>query len=276
MKSQLCINNFTYRRYSFDYFLRAAKRLGFENIELSGCHPHFTRYEAEVFPTEAFAAKIRAEGLKVPVIEPEQNFLPVNIASEQEYLRKASIEALSFYIRRAGVFSCDKVIIYPGKGMMDFPLEGSRKLACESIRELADEAGKYGVTLLLQNVSTFISGLTPNSSALAAMLDEIDDDSIGLSINSCAVAAGGETMEDYFVRFGDRIKAVQLSNSDDEDEQLEIADGDQDFEAHVRTLKKYGFNGPVALEITMEEYAENPDDVYEDGKAIIEKLIDTI
>ena len=39
---RLAINNFNYRRWSFDYFLRSVKELGLHNIELCGCHPHFT------------------------------------------------------------------------------------------------------------------------------------------------------------------------------------------------------------------------------------------
>ena len=41
-ENQVCINNMTYRRYSFDYFLESVRRLGIRNIELSGCHPHYT------------------------------------------------------------------------------------------------------------------------------------------------------------------------------------------------------------------------------------------
>lgn len=63
MKFQkICINNFTYRRYSFDYFLNSARQLGVRRIELSGCHPHFTQYEAESFDVQGLAQKIRDAG----------------------------------------------------------------------------------------------------------------------------------------------------------------------------------------------------------------------
>ena len=273
LRERLCINNMTYRRYSFPYFLESVKKLGLDRIELSGCHPHYSVYEAERFPVRELAEQIRRAGIKVEVIEPEQNFLPVNIASDQSYLRNKSIEQLKFYIENAAAFDCDKVIIYPGKGIMDRPLAEARKYCCESLDKLSRTAEQCGVTLLLQNVSPCISGLTKNSGDVQDILDQTGRDNIALSVNTCAVCAGGETLEDYFRKFGSRIWNVQISDSDDEDEQLVLGEGEQNLQAHVDTLKKYGYTGPVALEITMEEYAYEAEKYYAKSLEIFDGLL---
>ena len=272
IQERVGISNMTYRRYSFSYFLRAVRRLGLTRVELSGCHPHFTIYEQERFDPAAFARQIREAGITVPVIEPEQNFLPINIASADSFLREKSMEQLKFYIDCAPYLGCSMVVVYPGKNAMDKPHEEMLSYACECLRELCGYAGEKGVTILLQNVSSCISGMTPNSNAVAEILERVGDERLALSVNTCAVVAGGETLEDYFRRFGSRIRAVQLSDSDDEDEQFILGDGTQDIAAHLAAMEKYDFTGPITLEITMEEYADAPDESYEKTLQVLQQL----
>lgn len=272
IQERVAISNMTYRRYSFPYFLRAVQRLGLTKIELSGCHPHFTVYEQERFDPAAFARQISDAGITVPVIEPEQNFLPINIASANPYLREKSLEQLKFYIDSAPYLGCGMVVVYPGKNAMDKPRGEMLDNACGCLRELCRYAGERGVTILLQNVSACISGMTPDSGAVAEMLDRVGDERLALSVNTCAVTAGGETLEDYFRRFGRRIRAVQLSDSDDEDEQFILGDGTQDIAAHLAAMEKYDFDGPITLEVTMEEYAGAPDESYEKALHFLRRL----
>lgn len=271
-ENQVCINNMTYRRYSFDYFLESVKRLGIKNIELSCCHPHYTVYEGDEIDVNSLAKKIKNAGIRVLAIEPEQNFLPVNIASHNEYLRKESVRQLQFYIENAAAFDCNQVIVYPGKGIMDYPMEEARKYCCESLHELERIAEKCRVSLLLQNVSHCISGLTPDSAAVAGIINEVGGKNLGLSVNTCAVCAGGETLNDYFVRFGERIKMVQISDSDDEDEQLVLGEGNQEIRRHIDTLSKQKYEGPIALEITMEEYADGAEEFYAESIRVLKEI----
>lgn len=273
-KQQVCINNMTYRRYSFEYFLQSAQRLGIKNIELSGCHPHYTVYESEEFDVNALAKKIKEAGLRVLSIEPEQNFLPVNIASHNPYLREESIRQMQFYIQNAAAFDCNQVIIYPGKGIMDRPLEEARKYCCDSLYKLEKTAEKCGVKILLQNVSHCISGLTPNCKAVAEIVNTVGGKNLGVSVNTCAVCAGKETLKDYFDCFGEKIGMVQVADSDDEDEQLVLGEGNQDLKAHVDTLTACKYDGPLALEIIMEEYADDAEKYYAESIKVFRQILD--
>ena len=46
--SQLCAANYHYKRYTLDYFLESAERLGYQSIELwaSGPHLHLEDFDA--------------------------------------------------------------------------------------------------------------------------------------------------------------------------------------------------------------------------------------
>lgn len=262
---KIAINNFNYRRWSFDYFLDSAKKLGLKNIELCGCHPHFTIFEAEVFPVREFADKIKKAGLKVSAIMPEQNFLPVNIAAVNPYLREQSIKQIRFFIENAKAFDCDKVVIYPGKAFMDHPHSEGWKYARESVKILCEIAKEYGVTLLMTPVSGFVSDLMPDCATAKRMLDEVGADNLGVCVNSSIVGYVGDTLETYFETFGDKIGLVQLADAVEDCDQLAWGEGNVDLAQQVATLKKYGYEGAVTMELLMEEYAEDPHTVHADS-----------
>jgi len=270
---RLAINNFTYRRYSFNYFMESAKRLGVSQIELSGCHPHFTIYEAENFDVKGLAKSIKDAGFTVPAIEPEQNFLPVNIAASNEYLRNQSIEQLKFYIQNAHEFDCDKVIVYPGKAFMNYPHSEAWKHSRESVFKLSEYAKEHDVTILLEGVSKFISDLMMDAATVKRMMDEVGNDNIGCCVNSSAATLAGETLEDYFVLMGDRIGIIQLSDSVEDNDQLVWGEGDQDLKKHLDTLDKYDYQGAVALEVIMEEYAYEAEKHYRNCISYVKKYI---
>lgn len=73
-------------------------------------------------------------------IEPEQNFLTINIAASNDYLREQSVRQLEFFIEHAGIFDCNKVVIYPGKAFVDHPHSQGWMYARESVKKLCETA----------------------------------------------------------------------------------------------------------------------------------------
>ena len=234
---RLAINNFNYRRWSFDYFLRSVKELGLHNIELCGCHPHFTIFEAEKFPVEEFAAKIKDAGITVTAIEPEQNFLPINIAAVNPYLREQSIKQLRFFIENAKVFDCDKVVIYPGKAFVDHPHSQGWMYARESVKELCKIAEDNGVTLLMTPVSSFVSDLMTDTKTAKRMLDEVGADNLMVCANTSIPGYVGETLETYFEVFGNRIGLVQMADAVEDCDQLAWGEGNVNLKEQIDILE---------------------------------------
>lgn len=272
MYSMIGINNFNYRRYSFDFFLDSVNRLGIKHIELCGCHPHFTVYEHKNFPVREMAEKIKNHEITVSAVMPEQNFLPVNIAAVNEYLRKQSVEQMKFYIENAKAFDCDKVIIYPGKAFMNYPPSEAWKRSRQSLAELCEFAKKYEVNVLLEGVSNFISSLMTDSNTVKQMMDEVGADNLKCCVNSCTAYYAKETLEDYFKIFGDKIEMIQLSDSVPDNDQLVWGEGEQDFRYHMSVLEKYEYKGAVTMELNMEEYAEDPEKYYGESLAYMKNL----
>ena len=259
---RIAISNFNYRRWSFDYFLDSVQKLGLKNIELCGCHPHFTSFEAEEFPVRELAARIEAAGIGVPVIMPEQNFLPVNIAAVNPFLRAESIKQLRFYIENAQVFGCSKVVIYPGKAFMAHPHSEGWMYARESVKQLCEIGKEYGVSLLMSPVSAFVSDLMTDCKTAERMLREVGADNLEVCVNSSILGYAGDTLETYFEAFGDKIGHVQLADAVEDCDQLAWGEGNVNLAGQISVLEKYHYEGSVSMELLMEEYAEDPHGVH--------------
>lgn len=259
---RIAISNFNYRRWSFGYFLESVKKLGLKNIELCGCHPHFTSFEAEEFPVRELAEQIKAAGISVPVIMPEQNFLPINIAAVNSFLREESIRQLRFYIENANAFDCRKVVIYPGKAFMDHPHSQGWMYARESVKQLCEIAEEYGVTLLMSPVSAFVSDLMTDCKTAERMLREVGADNLEVCVNSSILGYAGDTLETYFEAFGDKIGHVQLADAVEDCDQLAWGEGNVNLAGQISVLEKYHYEGSVSMELLMEEYAEDPHGVH--------------
>ena len=268
---RLAVSNFNYRRWSFDYFLESVSKLGLHNIELCGCHPHFTVFEAEEFPVEEFAEKIRKAGIIVTTIAPEQNFLPINIAAVNPYLREQSIHQLEFFIRHAAMFGCDRVVIYPGKAFVDHPHSQGWMYARESVKKLCEIAEECNVILLMTPVSSFVSDLMTDTKTVKRMLDEVGSDRLKVCVNSSICGYAGESLETYFELFGDRIGLVQLADAVEDCDQLAWGEGNLNLKEQLDILEKYHYDGPVTMELLMEEYAEDPHAVHEKSLAYMKE-----
>lgn len=259
---RLAPSTFTFRRYSLDYCLYKIKEMGFNSIELFAYHPHYSVYEAEALDAKPIAEKILSAGLKVPVIEPEQNFYPINIVSSNRYLREKSLEQIKYYIKNAPLFSCDRITLLPGKNLMDDDNNKSIQTLVSSLKELCSYAEDYGVILQLENVSKAVSGMTPSRAAVEHILSEVNRSNLKLAVNTSAVYSYGEDIQDWFDLFGDRIGTVELSDADSKDEQFELGTGEIDIGHILKVIEDARFSGPVSLHLTMEEYAENPVEPY--------------
>ena len=79
-KRQIAGMNLVYKFYSFDYFLDAMERLGYESIELLPNAPHFYVPDLSASDMSAIRQKIHDHHLTTICYTPDQCSYPVNIS----------------------------------------------------------------------------------------------------------------------------------------------------------------------------------------------------
>ena len=87
-KRQIAGMNLVYKFYSFDYFLDAMERLGYESIELLPNAPHFYVPDLSASDMSAIRQKIHDHHLTTICYTPDQCSYPVNISYNSEVGRR--------------------------------------------------------------------------------------------------------------------------------------------------------------------------------------------
>ena len=109
------------------------------------------------------------------------------------------------------------------------------------------------------------------SIAAKRMLDEVGADNLMVCANTSIPGYVGETLETYFEVFGNRIGLVQMADAVEDCDQLAWGEGNVNLKEQMDILEKFGYEGPVTMELLMEEYAEDPHKIHADSLEYMKK-----
>ena len=149
-RSQIAIGNYHYVSWSLDYFLHSVKRIGIGNIEIWGAKPHLTVDGHSMAQKRDIAKKIHDLGLQVVCFCPEQNSYPIDISTTDKEFRNYSIEHMKRAIETANVLGAGKMLLCPGNGYLEEPIQTVRDRFIESVNELLPTCVENGVVLVLE------------------------------------------------------------------------------------------------------------------------------
>lgn len=213
-KEQIALGNYHYVSWSLDYFLKSAKNIGLENIEIWGAKPHITVDGHSIQAKKEIASKISEYGLKVVCFCPEQNTYPVDISTADNEFRRYSIEHMRRAIETASILGADTMLLCPGNGYIDEPRIDIRSRFLDSVAELLVTAQKNGVILALetqdQSDSLFLNTVYDQKS----VIDEINHPYFKAMLDTVQLGQfDSSTAEDIHILGIQNIKHVHLGNT---------------------------------------------------------------
>ena len=91
---RLAVMNCHYIKFPLTCFLDAAKRFGFREIELFGAMPHFFLDDVDGLLVEQVICECQKRGLKLSSFCPAQGAYPMNIAIDEEPIRRRTVRML--------------------------------------------------------------------------------------------------------------------------------------------------------------------------------------
>ncbi|WP_188189904.1 sugar phosphate isomerase/epimerase family protein [Nonomuraea sp. SYSU D8015] len=245
---QITGSNFSYQHLPFDRFLDDAADLGREQLELWGVAPQL--HVPRLSNAEARAVRRAAEsrGLAVRCLTPEQVMYPVNVASPVPWLREGSIATFRRAAELCAELGAELLLLTPGRGFEDEPVDAAWRRSADAIGEIAAYAGTLGVTCVLEALQRVESNLVNDSRALARMIGEIGAPNLGAVLDTVAMAAAGETVDDYFDALGDRVRHVHLIDGRPTGH-LVWGDGELPLEDYLAALGRRGYRGHMTFEL---------------------------
>ena len=200
---------------------------------------------------------MQARGLGIVCLTPEQVLYPYNIASENEELRRASVDYFLKNLEVAAELEVDKMLCTSGWGSYGQDTGPAFTRAITSLGELLERAEKLGVTLAFEVLSTFESNLACNLAGTKRILDALPSPSMRLCVDTVAVNMGGDTLQEYFDTFGSRICHFHLTDGSPSGH-VPLGLGNLPVLTYIKQLEDFAYDGAITLEIGDTSWCDRP------------------
>lgn len=251
-----------YLHHTLAFALDSIAANGFSGVELWGASPHYCRDDFSGRDRKAEARRIaemlRERGLSMTMFHPEQvRQYPVNIASENAYLRKKSVRVMKDYIEDCLLFGTGRMMLAPGWPFVDRRSGDGLRLAVESAGELSAYAAGLGVTLFMEELDATSTLFTTNLNDLADLIRQVDSPNLRCCLDLQTADNNGETAEDYVRAFGE-IGYVHFADFG-KDGFMAPGEGRKPLQAQLRALDAAGYAGPLSLYLPGSVHYPDPD-----------------
>ncbi|MCI6019853.1 MAG: TIM barrel protein [Clostridiales bacterium] len=271
-ENQFSAMNLLYSKSSMDYFLESISRLGIKNIELWGASPYYCRLDTSLSDIIKIRRKIEKNNLKLVCFTPEQCIYPLNIASNNRYIRNKSIK---FYMQMAevsGQLGTEKLLVTPGWCCYDENLSEGYKRSEESLHIIAEITGKCGVEPVLEILQYAESNLMYNLETTLWYADRLKDSEMNFCIDTVPVRACGQNLQNFFEKLGQRVRHVHLIDGTPTGH-LVLGDGEHSIEEHLNALSENDYDGYVTLEFGSSVYMKYPEVHMQRGWEYLKKML---
>jgi len=271
-RSQIAGMNEHYRLFPLEYFFDAMVDLEMESIELWAGAPHLYIEDWNLADLKRIRRQMESRGLRLICYTPEQCQYRFNIAAKEDGLRRKSMAYFTKSLEAASELGTDLFQTVPGWGYFDQPAEEAWDRARESLAALAKRGEQLGMTIVLEPLERRGTNLITNLPQLRKMLEEIDSPRLKVIVDTCPMAAAGETFDDYFRAFGNDVLHIHFVDS------LHRAWGEGQFSAEqfLKDIGKHGYEGYLTLEICARNTFADPTEAVRQSLEHLYRTLDRI
>ena len=149
--SQLCAANYHYKRYTLDYFLESAERLGYQSIELWASGPHLHLEDFDAARLAELNRKIKAHHLALRCFTPEQCVYAISVSHPDKVYRDRTVDFFNQHIEAAVQLDCDHMVVSTGFAYLDVDAEDAFGWCAEAMGRIARKAEQEGVTVFARD-----------------------------------------------------------------------------------------------------------------------------
>jgi hexulose-6-phosphate isomerase len=240
--------------YTFDDVLNAAKEAGFDAVEFNldavgGPSKHAFTLESDDALIADVAKKAQDLGIKLVSVS---SSLHHGIWSKTDEKTAEYREAvLKKQLRIAKLLGADAILIVPG-GMSDgMLLDEARKNSIASLKKMIPVIKESGVTVGLENVW---NGFFLSPYDMVSFLKELDSDAFALyfDLGNMVAFSNSEYWCDIVAPYITKIHIKDFKRNGGINRGgsfVQLLEGDLDFKAAMKVLKKHGFDGYMTAEV---------------------------
>lgn len=256
----------------FETFLEDMTRLGRRHIEMWAIAPHLHIPTASAQDVKKLKKQLHEREMSLYCLTPEQIMYPVNLASEIPWIRESSIEMFSKAADIASDLEGEILFLTPGRGFEDSDPAEAWKRSTEATRRVVEHAATKGIRCVVECLQRSESNLVHNLEALARFASDVDHENLTIALDTPAMAAAGDSIEDYVSAFGNRLTHVHLVDGTPAGH-LAWGDGRLPLTNYLQVLNSINYTGMMSFEIFGAQYASNPGAAHEQSLAAVQAAL---
>ncbi len=271
-RSRIAGSNYHYKRFTFDYFLKAAAKAGYTSLELWASGPNFHMEDYSDARLKELRKKIEDLGMTVKCLTPETYVYPISVSNPDPIYRKRSVEFFKRHIEAASILGCDRMLATPGFSCLDIPREEGLKWCRECFAEIAKKAEQHKVMLTLEGFTTYTTNVINTGKTIRETIDYINSPYFKGMVDVDVIANSGlETIDNfirdlgpeniYHVHFVDGLPGGHLVPGE----------GKLDMVYALKAIEATGYKGVYGMELLDRRYIMDPDKAMVDYLAWFDK-----
>lgn len=252
----------SYVHFPLEYFLDSLYECGVHQVDLWGAEPFFYRpdYDTSAEATcelRRIKAEMGARAQRCVIYTPETLGYPFNFSDPLPRLTRRTIEHFKWSMEDAHVLECPRVFLNSGCGPRNVSRDESMKRLVEAFRQIATLAEEADILLTLEQLQPYESNLVLTKDDVRHVLDEVGSPNLRVCVDLVAMEVQGETLEEFFDLFGDKVEWIHFSDS--HHEELGTGTFGRDKMRHwIDVLEARDFKNGIDLEVNDSIYWEDP------------------
>ncbi len=271
-REQIVGMNQHYQRYSLDYFMDAQQRIGIHNIELWCGAQHFWLDDQRYADVRVLQKKLRLHGLQVVSLTCPSFRYAYQYAPFSSQVREACLGYFCKGLAVAEELGCRIMTVNSGWGCAGRSREYAWKASRDLLCTLAEEAERRGVTLALESLRRDESNLVYGLEQARQMVSEVCHPALKVMVDTIAMGAAGETLEQWFQAFGPDLIHMHFLDGAPYVHQI-WGDGSYPLEEMLHCLRDHGYHGYLVQEIADERYFDNPAAADEQNYRVLSRFL---
>ncbi len=245
-------------RVSLQKFLDCMVKNEVENVELWAGLPHFYALDVDKEKCLQVRKLLRERDLNLICYCPEQCIYPYNMAAREESIKTATRKYYEKSIQLAAELGAPMIQIVGGWGYRDEPVWEAQKRSAEAVAYVSEYARENGLNVVLEALEPQEANIINTSVDIKKIIDDIGMANLGAVVDTCPMAAAGETIDDCFSILGDKLWHFHFIDRD----HLVWGDGDLPLEDYLASLDKNGYTGYLTIEVLNERYVLDPETAF--------------
>ena len=259
--SQLCAANYHYKRYTLDYFLDSAERLGYQSIELWASGPHLHLEDFDAGRLRELNRCIKKHHLNTACFTPEQCVYAVSVSHPDKRYRDRTVDFFIKHIEAAVCLECSCMVVSTGFAYLDVDAEEAFKWTADAFLQISRKAEQEGVTLALEPFTKYTTHICNEAGQLLRLLRAVGSPALkGLADTDVIATTGVDTFETFIGILGRENLAHVHFVDGSPGGHLVPGDGNLYLDQALQYLEAMDYRGYLGLEILDRRYVMNPED----------------